>query len=690
MLSKIISKKEAKERILKLAETVSRHAKLYHEKDNPEISDEVYDSLLRELFLLEQKFPEFKLSSSPTQRIGGAPIKEFVKVRHEVRQWSFDNVFDFNELKEWEERAIRFLKKESIDKKPTYVAELKIDGLKVVLTYKDGIFTRGATRGNGEIGEDITSNLRTIKSIPLSLSQKVSMTVIGEAWMKKSDLDKINQKRKKENLPLYANTRNLAAGTLRQLDPKVVASRNVQAFAYDIEEFSGGEPPETQKEELELLKKFGFMVNNDYKYAKTMEDVEKFYEEWSRKKEREEYGIDGVVVKINERELCEALGYTAKAPRFGTAYKFKAEEVTTVVEDIVVQVGRTGALTPVAHLRPMLVAGSTVSRATLHNEDEIKRLDIKIGDTVILRKAGDVIPEVVKVLKDLRRGVEKPFKMPVKCPVCGSVVSRGTIGEKGNESAALYCTNKNCFAQELEKLIHFVSRKGMDIDGLGEKIMKQLVNEGLVSDHADIFELTKGDIEPLERFAEKSADNLILAIEKSKKVALGKFLYALGIRHVGEETADTIANHFGSIEKIQKSDIEDFQKIEGVGGVVAESITNWFSDAHNKKMLERLLTHVKIVSPNKLQVTHLRRSFGGQASYKLQGLSFVLTGALSSMSRDEAKEKIKALGGKVSSSVSSKTDYVVAGEDPGQNKMKDAKKLGVKTIKEKEFLNMFT
>ncbi|MEK7614238.1 MAG: NAD-dependent DNA ligase LigA [Patescibacteria group bacterium] len=679
MSSKVISKKEAKERILRLAETVSRHAKLYHEKDNPEISDEAYDSLLKELAELEQKFPKFKSLASPTQRVGGTPIKEFVKVRHEVRQWSFDNVFDFNELKEWEERTTRFLKKEGIDKKPTYVAELKIDGLKVVLTYKDGTFSMGATRGNGETGEDVTNNLRTVKSIPLLLPKKVSMTVIGEAWMKKSDLEKINQKRKKENLPLYANTRNLAAGTLRQLDPKVVASRNVQAFAYDIEEFSGGESAKTQKEELELLKKFGFMVNNDYKYAKTLGDVEKFYEEWSHKKEREEYGIDGVVVKINERELCEALGYTAKAPRFGIAYKFKAEEVTTVVEDIVVQVGRTGALTPVAHLRPVLVAGSIVSRATLHNEDEIKRLDIKIGDTVILRKAGDVIPEVVLVLKDLRRGAEKPFKMPIKCPVCGSVVSKGTIGEKGNESAAFYCANKNCFAQELERLIHFVSRNGMDMDGLGEKIVEQLMQEGLVSDYADFFELTPGDIEPLRRFAEKSAENLILAIEKSKKVALGKFLYALGIRHVGEETASLLAENFQfSIYKLQKAQKEELEKIEGIGPVVAESVTRWFADSHNKKILKKLLKHLSVVKPYQLPAT----------SYQLRGFTFVLTGTLLSMSRDEAKEKIKALGGKVSSSVSSKTDYVVAGEEPGQNKIEDAKKLRVRTITENEFLKI--
>ncbi len=674
-----MTKKEAKERIRKLEKLVLYHQKLYHERDAPEITDEAYDSLARELTALQNEFPEFKSALSPAERIGGAPIKEFVKVRHEVRQWSFDNVFDFAELNAWRERTIRFLEKEGIKKEPTYVCELKIDGLKVVLSYKDGKFIRGATRGDGEVGEDITNNLRTVRSIPLLLSQKVSMTVIGEAWMKKTDLERINKIRAKKGEALYQNTRNLAAGTLRQLDPKVVASRNVQAFAYDIEEFVGDNSPKTQKEELELLQKLGFMVNPDYEYARTIDEAEKFYEKWSHKKGDEEYGIDGVVIKINERDLCGVLGFTGKSPRFGIAYKFKAEEVTTVVEDIVVQVGRTGALTPVAHLRPVRVAGSTVSRATLHNEDEIARLGVKIGDTVILRKAGDVIPEIVEVVKELRTGREKAFKMPVKCPICGSVVSKGTIGEKGEESAALYCTNKNCFAQELERLIHFVSRKGMDIDGLGEKIVEQLMQKGLVSDYADVFELTKGDLEPLERFAEKSADNIISAIEKSKKVTLPKFLYALGIRHVGEETAELLAENFQfSIFNFQKIQKEELEKIEGIGPKVAESITNWFADKHNILVLGKLLKHVSISSPRKLKAK----------SYKLSGKTFVLTGTLEKMSRDEAKEKIKVLGGKVSNSVSSKTDYVVAGDNPGENKMNDASRLKINVVTEAQFLKM--
>ncbi|MFA5841960.1 MAG: NAD-dependent DNA ligase LigA [Candidatus Paceibacterota bacterium] len=673
-----LPKKEARDRLKKLEQLVLHHQRLYYERDQPEISDEAYDSLLRELSDLEEKFPEFRSGTSPALRVGGSPIKEFVKVRHEVRQWSFDNVFDFTGLKSWENKTKRFLEKEGIKKAPTYVAELKIDGLKVVLTYREGVFIKGATRGDGVTGEDITNNLRTVKSVPLSLKERISMTVIGEAWMKKTDLERINKERGKKSEPPYANTRNLAAGTLRQLDPKIVASRNVQVFAYDIEEFSGGETPKTQKEELEILKKFGFLVNQDYKYAKNLGDVERFYEEWSHKRGKEEYGIDGVVIKINERDLCAALGYTAKSPRYGIAYKFKAEEVTTVVENIVVQVGRTGALTPVAHLRPVRVAGSTVSRATLHNEDEIRRLGLKIGDTVILRKAGDVIPEVVEVVNDLRSGKERAFKMPAKCPVCRSAVSRGTIGGKGNESAALYCTNKNCFAQELERLIHFVSRKGMDIDGLGGKIVEQLIQEGLISDYADIFELTRGDIEPLERFADKSADNLILSIEKSKKVSLSKFLYALGIRHVGEETADMLANHFGSMEEIRNSSMAELTGVEGVGGVVAESVADWFADRHNSAILDRLLNHVSIINPLKLKTGNL----------KFSGKTFVLTGTLAGMSRDEAKEKIKSLGGKVSGSVSSKTDYVVAGGEPGQNKIDDAKKFGIKILTEKEFLKM--
>ncbi|MEK7582131.1 MAG: NAD-dependent DNA ligase LigA [Patescibacteria group bacterium] len=668
-------KKEAQKRILKLRESISRHIKLYHEEDRPEISDEAYDALFKELISLEEKYPKFKTNNSLTLRIGGAPSKEFIKVRHDIKQWSFDNVFDFEELKGWEEKTFRFLGKKGIMRRPSYVSELKIDGLKVVLTYKDGIFIRGATRGDGEIGEDITNNLKTVKNIPLRLSQKISMTVMGEAWMKKSELVYINKERKKENLAIYANTRNLAAGTLRQLDPKVVASRNIQVFAYDIDGFWGGNTPKNQFEELALLKQLGFSVNPAYRHALSLDEIEKMYKEWSLKRDKEEYGIDGLVVKINERELCNTLGYTAKSPRWSIAYKFRAEEATTILEDIQVQVGRTGAITPVAHLRPVRIAGSLVKRATLHNMDEIERLGIRIGDTVMLRKAGDVIPEIFGVLKELRIGKEKKFKMPEKCPVCRTTLVKETAGK--GQSVAFYCPSKTCPAKHREGFIHFVGKKGLNVDGLGEKIIYEFLDIGLVQNIPDIFKLKKEDIEGLLGFGEKSAENLISAINTSRKVALAKFLHALGIRHVGEETARDIANNFGTIKAILSAKEEDFVRIEGVGEKSARSITEYLKDSQNKKIIGELLIYLKIENPQKLKNKNL----------ELKGFTFVLTGTLSKMSRDVAKEEILKRGGSVPGSVSGKTSFVVAGDNPG-SKLDEAKKLGVKILSEDEFIKL--
>ncbi len=672
--------KEAKERIGKLRKVVDGHRYLYHVLDKPDVTDEVYDSLMEELRILEEKYPQFQSSTSPTQRIGGEPLSHFEKVKHETRQWSFDDVFSFEELKKWDEKTKRLIEKYSELKSETleYCCEIKIDGLKIILTYKNGEFVQGASRGDGVIGENVTQNLKTIGSVPLVLNESFDVITVGEAWLSDSELMRLNKEREKKGETPFANTRNAAAGSIRQLDSKIAASRRLDSFIYDIDKLKGAEIPSTQIEELKLLKKLGFKVNPHFKLCRNIDEIEKFYNSWVNKRTKQEYDVDGVVIKVNSRKIQEALGYTGKSPRWGVAYKFPAERVTTIVEDIKVQVGRTGALTPVAHLKPVRVAGSVVSRATLHNEDEIQRLDIRIGDTVVIQKAGDVIPEVVEAIADLRTGKEKKFKMPSICPICGGRVEKKLIGEGKVKSAAHYCNNKKCYAQEKEKIIHFVSRKGFNIDGLGEKIVEQLIDEGLISDTADIFELTKGDLKPLERFEEKSAENLVKAIEKSKDIALPKFLFALGILHVGEETANLLAEKFGTVSSLQKTRKEDFEAIEGIGGVVAQSISEWLEDEQSKELLKRLLQFVNIEKPKKT-TSHQKMS--------LEGKTFVLTGSLETLSRETAKEYIRELGGKVSSSVSLKTDFVVAGEDPG-SKYEKAKELGVKILDETAFLKI--
>jgi len=742
-----MSKEEnVKDRIEKLRKELDHHRHLYYVLDKPEISDEVYDSLFSELEKLEKENPDLVIPASPTQRVGAEPLKGFKKVRHEHKQWSFDDVFDFEELKAWEEKTLRLINKQHttynnqrnatsskslvISSELEYCVELKIDGLKIILTYENGVLARGATRGDGAVGEDVTHNIRTNQSIPLELNERISGTFVGECWLGKSELERINRERKEKGEQLFANTRNAAAGSIRQLDPRIAARRKLDSFIYDLDDLQqttnnkqqnsrenysdvvSGELSvaglKTQVEELELLKKLGFKVNTNFRLCKSVEEVQKFYEEWTDKKNKQEYEIDGIVIKVNSRALQEVLGYTGKAPRWGVAYKFPAERVTTVVEDIVVQVGRTGALTPVAHLRPVRVAGSTVSRATLHNEDEINRLDVRIGDTVVIRKAGDVIPEVVEVMKNLRTGNEKKFKMPSKCPICGSEVKKEQLTTNNKQqttktTAAHYCINPKCYAAEREQIIHFVSRKGFDIVGMGEKIVEQLMEEGLISDVADIFELTVGDLEPLERFAEKSAENLLAAIEKSKKIPLEKFLFALGIRFVGEETALLISkeinkefsifnvqysnkSQFPNFKKIQKlEDLirffpeiskEQWMDVKGIGEKSAESLVKWFSDKDNLKVLERMA---------ELGVEVVIGGEGGKGGTgKFEGMTFVLTGELSGFTRDEAKDMIRKNGGNVSSSVSKKTDYVLAGENPG-SKYQKAKELGVKIIGEEEF-----
>jgi len=661
-----------KDRYEKLIKSIERHQYLYHVLDEPEITDEAYDSLMRELLEIEEKNPEIVSPLSPSKRVGGEILKDFKKVKHEVRQWSFDDVFDFDELKKWEEKVKRMIEKELSlkDEKLEYCLELKIDGLKVILTYKGCEFVQGATRGDGQVGENVTENLKTIKSIPFFLQEKVDAIVVGEAWMNKKELEKINEERKKDGEQIFANTRNAGAGSIRQLDPKITAKRKLDTFIYDIDKISL-DTPKTQGEELELLKKLGFKTNPYFKVVNSLEGIEKYYNEWTKKKDKMEYGLDGVVIKVNSRKIQEVLGYTGKTPRWGVAYKFPAEQVTTVVEDIVLQVGRTGVLTPVAHLTPVRVAGSVVSRATLHNEDEIKRLDVRVGDTVILQKAGDVIPDIVQVLKDLRTGKEKEYNFPEFVADCGG---DGKI-ERIPGQVAWRCVNTDSFAQKRRKFYHFVSKKSYDMNGCGPKIIDVLMDNNLISTFDDLFTLKRGDLLALPRFAEKSVDNLLASVEKARQISLPKFLVGLSISQVGEETAIDLAKHFGSIEKLQSASFEELQNLDGVGPVVAEALVSWSTEKNNKKLIDNLLKQVEIIKPSKDSENN---------SKKLFGKSFVLTGTLS-ISRDEAKDKIRDLGGDVSESVSVKTTYLVAGENAG-SKLEKAQKLGVKVLKEDDFL----
>lgn len=687
-----MDKRQAKRRITGLRAELDRHRHLYHALDAPEISDEAYDSLFHELVRLEEEYPEFRSETSPTVRVGGEPLERFEKVRHAGRQWSFDDIFDDEELRAWDARTRKALTKVGISEIPAYLCELKIDGLKVVLTYEDGVFVRGATRGDGEIGEDITGNLRTIQSIPLALPHPVSMTVVGEAWLPKSELERINRERETAGEAPFANVRNAAAGSLRQLDPKVVAGRRLDSFIYDIDGIDDSIPePGTQGDELSLLRRLGFKVNPDHRLCRTLDEVRDFYGYWSEHRDGIPSALDGIVIKLDSRRMQDALGYTAKAPRFAIAYKFPAEEAATVVEDIALQVGRTGVLTPVAHLRPVRVAGTVVSRATLHNADEIGRLDVRVGDTVIIRKAGDIIPEVVRVVEALRTGREKPFRMPDRCPVCDGPVVRRDTGDGDRKSVAHYCGNPGCFAIESERIAHAVGRKGFDIDGLGEKIVDQLIAEGLISDLGDIFDLREGDLASLDGFGEKSAGKLVAAIGAAKRVPFRRFLFALGIRHIGEEASILIADRLRSLldgETVTLSGVigrfpgipaERFAAIPGIGRKSGESLHEWFSDEANLLLLRKLVSYG--VEP------FVTDDSDAAVSHVFAGKTVVLTGTLSRFTREEAKDMIRRNGGHPAGSVSAKTDFVVAGEDAG-SKLADAERLGVPVLSEEEFARM--
>ena len=662
-----MAKQADRTRLKQLRETVAYHREKYHQDDAPEISDEAYDALLVELGELERTV-EGKVTEAET--VGGAVSEAFEKVEHKVRQWSFDNVFTNEELLEWDAKVKRILRDADKNAEEVeYVAEHKIDGLKLIIEYEAGKLVRAATRGNGQVGENVTHTARTIASLPDTLKQPVDLICVGEVWLSETEFARINKERETQDEPLFANPRNAAAGSLRQLDPAVAESRNLSLTVYDIDYISGVEVPQSQWDELKLLTSLGLPTNTHSKNCASIHSVQDFYDEWVEKRKDQEYGIDGVVMKVNDVTLQRTLGYTAKSPRYGMAYKFPAEEATTVVEDIMLQVGRTGVVTPVAHLRPVLIDGSTVSRATLHNEDNINRLDVRVGDTVILRKAGDIIPEILSVVDSLRPEKTKPYKFPKTVAECGG---DGSI-ERIPGEAAYRCVEKDSGTLHRQRLYYFVSKNALDIDGVGPKIIDLLLDQGLISTYADLFTLKYGDVRDLPGFKDKAAENVISAIEAVRTTPLHRFLVGLSIDGVGEETARLIADTFGSLEAVQEATLDDLAAIHGLGDTVAESITQWFENPSNQKTVKDLLQHMTIENPTQ-----------NTARQTLAGKTFVLTGTLETFTRDEAKKAIQTRGGKVSSSVSKKTDFVVVGSEPG-SKATEAERLGVKILSEAEF-----
>lgn len=662
----------AEERAAKLREAIDRYRYAYHVEDKELIPAAALDDLKHELAALEEEYPTLVTPDSPTQRVVGKPLPGFVKVRHAVAQWSFNDIFSEEEAREFDERMLKLVRERfGASARPTYTCELKIDGLKVILTYEKGLLKTAATRGDGTIGEDVTMNVRTIESVPLSLQRPVDVIVEGEVWMGKRELATLNKKQSAEGKPAFANPRNAAAGSIRQLDPKVAAARPLDTFIYELDRTSEAFP-ETQWDELQYLRGLGFKVNHLATHVDSINDVIAFWKEWqSGKRERENYLLDGIVIKVNEKKYQDALGYTGKAPRFSIAFKFPAEEVTTVVEDIAIQIGRTGILTPVAHLSPVNVAGVMVSRATLHNEDQIKKLDVRVGDTVVIRRAGDVIPEVVQVVPELRPKGAKTYMFPKHVPECGG---DGSV-ERVPGEAAWRCVNKNGPVEQRRRLYHFVGKSAFDIEGMGPKTIDLLVDEGLVTGYADIFTVTEGDLEGLEGFAEVSAKKLVENIRARKKVPLARFLIGLSIPQVGEETARDIAEQFRTLEKIERASPEELREVDGVGDIVAEAVQRWFREPEHKKLLAELLKEVQV------------ERGAAKAAGSLSGKTFVVTGTLPTLSREDAESRIRAAGGKAAGSVSKKTDYVILGENPG-SKFDAAQRLGVPTLSEAEFLKL--
>ncbi|GAV23911.1 NAD-dependent DNA ligase LigA [Carboxydothermus pertinax] len=661
-----MDKEAVRKRIEELRALLHYHNYRYYVLDQPEISDAEYDRMLRELISLEQQHPEFITPDSPSQRVGGEVAKEFREVAHLKPMYSLDNAFGPEDLKEFDRRVRSLLPGQEVE----YEIELKIDGLAISLVYENGVLVRGATRGNGTTGEDITANVKTIKAIPLKLRNSVPLLEVrGEAYMPKESFARLNEQREERGEPLFANPRNAAAGSLRQLDPKITAERDLSAFMYAIGEVQGYEP-KTQAELMDWLLELGFKVNPYREVFNNIEDVINYCQSWHEKRFSLPYVIDGLVIKVNSLAQQVALGFTAKSPRWAIAYKFPAEIAETRLKDIIVRVGRTGVLTPTAIFEPVSLAGTTVTRASLHNEDYIREKDIRIGDIIRVQKAGEIIPEVVEVVKEKRTGAEKEFVMPATCPVC-----QGKAVRLPGESA-WRCTNASCPAQLKEGIVHFASRGAMNIEGLGPAVAELLLEAGLIQNYADLYYLSAEEVARLPRMGKKSAENLINAIEKSKQNSLERLIYGLGIRLVGEKAARDLAVHFKELDKLIAAAEEEIMVIPSVGPKMAASIKAFFVQKENLELIEKL----KAAGVNTRYLSEVRDN-------RLEGLTFVLTGTLSSFTRKEAEELIQSLGGKVSSSVSKKTSYVVVGEDPG-SKLAKAKELGIPILSEEEFRKM--
>lgn len=656
-----------RQRVETLRKEIKKHDHLYYVLDDPLVTDQEYDSLIRELERLEGEFPELITPDSPTQRVGGAPLEQFQTIRHSTPLFSLSNAFEDGELRDFD-RRVRQLSAAEVD----YLVEPKIDGLSIALTYENGDFVLGATRGDGIAGEDITENLRAVRLLPMRLSQKLPWLVVrGEAFMPKKAFERLNEQRDLGGEQPFANPRNAAAGSLRQLDPKITASRTLGVFCYQVLECQGLEI-NTQQDALKLLRELGFSVQVESQHCQSIEEVITYCRQWITKRQTLNYEIDGMVVKVNPLHLHNILGRTAKSPRWAIAFKFPAEQVVTRVKEIIIRVGRTGVLTPTAILDPVQVAGVIVSRATLHNEDMIRQKDVRVGDYVVIQRAGDVIPEVVRVLLERRTGEEVVFQMPEHCPVCGSQVLR----QEGEVAAR--CTGIACPAQLKELVVHFISREAMNVEGMGPALVEQLVDRELIKDPADIYFLSKDDLISLERMGEKSAHNILEALDRSKERGLAPLLFALGIRHVGIRAAEIMAERFGSLPALAQADEEELMSIPEIGPKIAESIAAFFRQEQTDQVLAKLKTAgVKMEQETIMKNDEL--VFAGKV--------FVLTGTLPDLTRQEAEDLLKKHGGKVSSSVSKKTDYVLAGSEPGQ-KYDKAKQLGITIISEEELRQM--
>ena len=664
-----MDEKQAKERIESLRKLVEYHAKRYYDEDKPEISDFEYDMLMVELRNLEKQYPKYQSKDSLTQKVGGHVKEGFTKVTHEVPLQSLQDVFSIEEVAEYINKIEEKAEEYEIENR-NYVVETKIDGLSAALEYKDGKFVRGATRGNGIVGEDVTENLKTIKTIPLEIKEKINLTVRGEVFIGKKDFAKMNQEREENEEELFANARNAAAGSLRQLDSKITSKRPLDIYIFNVQKIEGKEFT-SHFEELEYLEKLGFNVNPIKIKCKNMEEIEKAIEKIGKMREGLTFGIDGAVVKVDDLKFREMLGTTAKTPRWAVAYKYPPERKETILKDIICQVGRTGVITPMAILEPVKVDGSTISKTTLHNEDFIREKDLRIGDTVVIQKAGDVIPEIVEAKKEKRTGNEKAFEMPKVCPVCGAEAVR----EEGE--AATRCTGIECPAKLFRNLVHFVSREAMNIDGLGENIIAQLLDKKLIENIADIYTLTFEDIASLKKNGKKFAQNLIDSINRSKENDLYRLITALGIRHVGTKAAKTLARTYKTMDNLMKATSSELSEIPDIGPIVAESISEFFAQSQTKDLIEKLKESG--VNMESLEEISEDQRFSGK--------TFVLTGSLENYTRGEATQAIEKFGGKTSSTVSKKTDYVIAGEEAG-SKLTKAQNLGITILTEEEFQEM--